>query len=126
MVAVDDQTVEFTLNTPFAPFLHAVTWIFVLNPAEVQANEVDGDQGQAWLVSNSAGSGPFTITRWEPGNLYEFTADPDYWKGWEFPHVDGFIHQISTESSTKRIALQSGAAPSEISEQSVRRRGAAT
>lgn len=108
VAAVDDTTVQFTLNQPFAPFLHAVTWIFVLNPAEVEANIVDDDFGQAWLVSNAAGSGPFTIARWEPGNLYEFTADPDYWKGWESPHVDGYIHQISTESSTKRIALQSG------------------
>lgn len=108
VAAVDPQTVQFTLQTPYAPFLHATAWIFVLNPADVQANETDGDAGQAWLVSNSAGSGPFTIARWEPGNLYEFTADPDYWKGWESPHVDGFIHQISAESSTKRIALQSG------------------
>lgn len=108
VVALDPQTVQFTLKTPFAPFLHATAWIFVLNPAEVQANEADGDQGQAWLVSNSAGSGPFTIARWEPGNLYEFSADPNYWKGWESPHVDGYIHQVSTESSTKRIALQSG------------------
>jgi peptide/nickel transport system substrate-binding protein len=106
--AVDPLTVKFTLNSPFAPFLHATTWIFVLNPAEVAANEVDGDMGQEWLVSNAAGSGPFTIARWEPGNLYEFTADPDYWKGWEGPHVDGFIHQVSQESSTKRIALQNG------------------
>lgn len=108
VTAVDPQTVQFTLSAPFAPFLHATAWIFVLNPAEVQANEKDGDQGQEWLVSNSAGSGPFTIVRWEPGNLYEFTADPDYWKGWESAHVDGYIHQVSTESSTKRIALQNG------------------
>lgn len=108
IVAVDPQTVQFTLTQPFAPFLHATAWIFVLNPAEVEANTVDGDSGQAWLVSNSAGSGPFTIARWEPGNLYEFAADPDYWKGWESPHVDGYIHQISAESSTKRIALQNG------------------
>jgi len=74
----------------------------------VEANDKDDDQGQEWLVSNSAGSGPFTIVRWEPGNLYEFAADPDYWKGWESPHVDGYIHQISAESSTKRIALQNG------------------
>jgi peptide/nickel transport system substrate-binding protein len=108
VTAVDPQTVQFALSTPFAPFLHATTWIFVLNPAEVQANEKDGDQGQEWLVSNSAGSGPFTIARWEPGNLYELTADPDYWKGWESAHVDGYIHQVSAESSTKRIALQNG------------------
>jgi peptide/nickel transport system substrate-binding protein len=106
--AVDPTTVRFTLNSPFAPFLHATAWLFVLNPAEVQANEVDGDMGQEYLVSNAAGSGPFTISRWEPGNLYEFAADPDYWRGWEFPHVDGYIHQVSQESSTKRIALQNG------------------
>jgi peptide/nickel transport system substrate-binding protein len=108
VTAVDPQTVQFTLQTAFAPFLHATTWIFVLNPAEVEANDKDDDQGQEWLVSNSAGSGPFTIVRWEPGNLYEFAADPDYWKGWENPHVDGYIHQVSAESSTKRIALQNG------------------
>ena len=108
VTAVDPQTVQFTLSTPFAPFLHATAWIFVLNPAEVEANDKDDDQGQEWLVSNSAGSGPFTIVRWEPGNLYEFAADPDYWKGWENPHVDGYIHQVSAESSTKRIALQNG------------------
>ncbi len=35
-------------------------------------------------------------------------ADPDYWKGWEGPTSYGYIHQVSAESSTKRIALQSG------------------
>lgn len=106
--AVDERTVQFTLAEPFAPFLHATTWIFVLNPAEVAANETDGDQGQAWLTSNAAGSGPFTISRWEPGNLYQFDANPNYWRGWEGEHVAGYVHQVSQESSTKRLALQSG------------------
>lgn len=108
VTAVDPQTVKFTLAKPFAPFLNATTWIFVLNPAEVAANETDGDQGQAWLTSNAAGSGPFTISRWEPGNLYQFDANPDYWRGWEGEHVAGYVHQVSQESSTKRLALQSG------------------
>lgn len=106
--AVDPQTVRFTLNEPFAPFLHATAWLFILNPDQVQANEVDGDMGQDWLVSNAAGSGPFMIERWEPGNLYQFGANPDYWRGWEGDHVAGYIHQVSQESSTKRIALQNG------------------
>jgi peptide/nickel transport system substrate-binding protein len=108
VTAVDPATVQFTLNAPFAPFLHSVAWLFVLNPAVVQANEANGDQGQAWLLSNSAGSGPFKISRWEPGNLYQFDADPNYWKGWEGAHVDGYIHQVSSESSTKRLALMNG------------------
>lgn len=108
VTAVDPQTVKFTLTKPFAPFLHATTWIFVLNPAEVAANEADDDQGQGWLTSNAAGSGPFTISRWEPGNLYQFDANPNYWRGWEGEHVAGYVHQVSQESSTKRLALQTG------------------
>src|SRR5215204_4942712 len=38
VTAVDDKTVKFTLTKPFAPFLHATTWLFVLNPAQVTAN----------------------------------------------------------------------------------------
>ena len=63
VVAVDAATVEFTLNKQFAPFMHAIAWLFILNPAVVQANEVDGDLGQEWLVTNAAGSGPFKINR---------------------------------------------------------------
>jgi peptide/nickel transport system substrate-binding protein len=108
VTAVDPQTVKFTLTKPFAPFLHATTWLFVLNPALVTANETDGDMGQAWLTNNAAGSGPFMISRWEPGNLYQFDANPDYWRGWEGEHVAGYVHQVSQESSTKRLALQNG------------------
>ena len=108
ITTVDPQTVRFTLTKPFAPFLHATTWLFVLNPALVAANETDGDMGQAWLTNNAAGSGPFVISRWEPGNLYQFDANPDYWRGWEGERVAGYVHQVSQESSTKRLALQNG------------------
>jgi peptide/nickel transport system substrate-binding protein len=108
VTAPDPQTVKFTLAKPFAPFLHATAWIFVLNPAQVKANETNDDQGQAWLTSKAAGSGPFKISRWEPGNLYQFDADPNYWRGWEGDHVAGYVHEVSQESATKRLALQNG------------------
>ncbi len=108
VTAPDPRTVRFALAKPFAPFLHATAWLFVLNPAVVREHEANGDLGQEWLVSNAAGSGPFRIDRWEPGNLYQFGANPDYWRGWENPHVDGYVHQVSEESATKRLALQSG------------------
>ncbi|HZA94158.1 MAG TPA: ABC transporter substrate-binding protein, partial [Gemmatimonadales bacterium] len=34
--------------------------------------------------------------------------NPDYWRGWEGEHVAGYVHQVSQESSTKRLALQNG------------------
>src|SRR5581483_482171 len=38
VTAVDPKTVKFALAKPFAPFLHATTWLFVLNPPVVKAN----------------------------------------------------------------------------------------
>lgn len=108
ITAPDEHTVKFVLNKPYAPFLHATAWLFILNPAIVDENEKDGDRGQEWLTNNAAGSGPFTISRWEPGNLYQFDANPDYWRGWESDYLEGFVYQVSEESSTKRLALQQG------------------
>jgi len=106
--AVDPQTVKFTLSEPFAPFLHATAWLFILNQTVVEDHAEGDDQGQGWLLSNAAGSGPFKIKRWEPGTLYEFESDPNYWRGWDNPRLKGYIHQISRESSTKRLALEQG------------------
>jgi peptide/nickel transport system substrate-binding protein len=106
--AVDPQTVKFTLSEPFAPFLHATAWLFVVNQAVVEQHVESDDMGQGWLLSNAAGSGPFMIKRWEPGTLYEFESNPDYWRGWENPRLKGYIRQISRESSTKRLALEQG------------------
>lgn len=105
VTAVDAQTVKFSLTAAYAPFLHATAWLFILNPAVVKQNEKSGDDGQAWLATNSAGSGPFKIARWEQNNIFQFDADPNYWKGWPKPHVDSYVHQVMHESTTERIAL---------------------
>lgn len=108
VTAVDDHTVKFTLDKPFAPFLHATAWLFVLNPAIVKEHESGDDLAQDWLLDHSAGSGPFKIKRWQPGSVYEFESDPNYWRGWDGPRLAGYIRQISRESSTKRLALSEG------------------
>jgi peptide/nickel transport system substrate-binding protein len=46
VTALDDYTVEFRLAQVFSPFLATVPLIFVVNEAEVRANEVDGDWGR--------------------------------------------------------------------------------
>lgn len=109
--AVDEHTIRFTLNAPFAPFLSFLPWWYVMNPAEVMAKEVDGDMGQAWLTSNAAGSGPFKIKRWDDGVLYQLERNRDYWKGWpqEEP-LAGIIYKLIRESASQRAALQQGEA----------------
>lgn len=106
--AVDDRTVRYELDQAYAPFLGILSGLHILNPAVVKAQEVDGDLGKAWLVEHSAGSGPFKIKSWTGNSRYEFEADPNYWRGWNGPHLDGYVYQVSQESSTKRIALTQG------------------
>jgi peptide/nickel transport system substrate-binding protein len=105
---VDDATLEIQLTAPFAPFDLIMPYMLIANPAIVQENAGD-DDGESWLLENAAGSGPYTITRFEPGNIYQFDRFPDYWNP-DITNgmVDTFVWRIIRESSTKRIALEAG------------------
>jgi peptide/nickel transport system substrate-binding protein len=59
LTVVDDQTLRVKLTKPFSLFDRTLPNLLVVNPKVVKANAKDGDDGQAWLVNNSAGSGPF-------------------------------------------------------------------
>ncbi len=109
-VAVDDQTLEVTLTSPFAPFDLILPYFFVGNQALIMEHEENGDLGEAWLLSNTAGGGPYVMSRYEPGSLYQFDRWAEYW--YSVPSnpnpVNTFVWRIIRESSTKRIALESG------------------
>ncbi|WP_210492725.1 ABC transporter substrate-binding protein [Microvirga antarctica] len=108
---VDSKTVRFNLKTPYSAFLSFLPWWYVVNPKEVKANEVDGDDGQKWLTDHAAGSGPFKLKRWEPNVLYEVEAVADYWKGWpqgEQNRPGGVIYRIVREPAVQKAALQRG------------------
>lgn len=49
----------------------------IVEKAVVQANEVDGDLGNAWLQKNSAGSGPFMLQVWRPSDTVSLTTNPN-------------------------------------------------
>lgn len=109
VTAVDDHTVKLALTIPFAPLPLILPWLFVVNEALVKQHETNGDEGEAWLLDHEAGSGPFTIKRWQVGDSYEFEAVSDYWWGWpEEGHLAGFIWKISRESSSTRLMLLNG------------------
>lgn len=103
---IDDRTVEFTLLQPFAPFLSVLPWISVVNPALIEAN-AGSDLGQTWLLTNTAGSGPFRVARFEPENLIDFRRDPAYWRGGG-GNADTVIWRYVRESTNQRLLLQRG------------------
>ncbi|MBK8020981.1 MAG: ABC transporter substrate-binding protein [Chloroflexi bacterium] len=104
-VALDEDTVQFTLLQPFAPFLGTLSQLYIVNPAIVEANKGD-DFGQTYLRTSEAGSGPYTMGRWEIGNVYEFVAVQDYWGGWRSEnHPDRALWIIRRDSASQVNSL---------------------
>lgn len=106
--AVDDTTVEITLSKPFAAFLAVLPWQFIVEKAAVEPNEGE-DNAQGWLMTNTAGSGPFTVMRSEPGTLYQLGKAETAWQS-DWGNLQGVIWQIVRETATQRLMLQRGEA----------------
>jgi len=104
--APDPQTVVLTLERPFPALIQALTRVYVVNSALVQANEQDGDYGETWLNDHDAGSGPYQLVSFEPEQQFTIERFPDYWKGWDGAHVDRAIFRVIKEESARRLALE--------------------
>ncbi len=107
-VAVDDKTVQLNLGEGVNPaiVLNMLTFNVggIVDSQTVQANEQDGDFGSAWLLDNSAGSGPYTLYRWDQGSQVALEANPNAAKSGPITRV--IIRNIQ-ESAAQRAALES-------------------
>jgi peptide/nickel transport system substrate-binding protein len=106
--AVDAGTVKFKLAAPFAPFLQVLPWIFIVEKAVVEAN-LGSDAGETYLMTNTAGSGPFMVARAEVGTLYQLARAPEAWQAGG-GNLEGVIWQIVRETATQRLMIQRGEA----------------
>jgi peptide/nickel transport system substrate-binding protein len=111
--ALDPYTVEFDLKHPYAPFLYVLAERAgggILNPTAVKAHETNGDLGQGWLRDHMAGTGPYILQQWVPGQQIVMVRNPHYWRGWSGDHLDRIILKVTTQPSTQLLAVESGQA----------------
>ena len=108
LAAVDAQTVKMTLAKPFAAFLQVLPWCWIASKKQIEGN-LGADDGQTYLRTNLAASGPFKMRRAEAGNLYEFERVPAAWKAGK-GNIDGAIWKITRETATQRLMVQRGEA----------------
>jgi len=78
----------------------------VVDKATVMANEVDGDMGNTWLKTNSAGSGPYKLDSWKPNEAVTLSSNPDYYGG--APAMERVIVRHVLESASQRLLLERG------------------
>lgn len=109
--APDDTTVVMTLKTPYGSFDRLLAFLEqpIVSQAIAKANEVDGDEGAAWLIDHEAGSGPFKIKDWQIGSRYELEAVEDYWQSWPGDsHLAGVVWVKTEDVGTRKTGLLSG------------------
>ncbi|MGO4451578.1 ABC transporter substrate-binding protein [Phyllobacterium sp. TAF24] len=108
--AKDDKTFVMEVATPVAPSLklNALTRVYgaVLDKEVIAKHEKDGDMGRGWLASNAAGSGPFTLNRWNPNDIVVLTRFDAYWGG--EPKMKRVLVRHLPESQTERLQLEKG------------------
>ncbi len=108
VTVIDEHTVKFRLLRPYRWLPHILTWLFIVNPRLVKKNNA-GDDGCAWMNDHEAGSGPFTILKWKPGERYILKAVSDYWRGWPSEkHIDGYERIIIKDTNTRMRAIELG------------------
>jgi peptide/nickel transport system substrate-binding protein len=109
--ATDDDTLVFTVNEKYAPsFVLYVLSSYtggIVDSKLVKEHEKDGDLGNAWLKQeNSAGSGPYVLTKWDPKKSILLSKNPNFWQ--TPPGVNRVFFQHMPESATERLALEKG------------------
>lgn len=110
IVATDDKTLVLTLDKPYAVsfVLNCLTATIggIVDMQTAMANEVDGDMGNGWLRTNTAGSGPYKVVDWKPNESVLMDLNPNY--SGEKPAMERVIVQHIQESATQRLQLERG------------------
>ncbi len=104
--AIDNTTVVFYLNEPFANFANCLVRLYIVDESQINANKKDGDYGENgdyglnWLLGADAGSGPYQFEELS-GEAYALAKKYDnYWGGWKENAPAGFKLIGNTESVT--------------------------
>lgn len=89
--ALDDYTVQFKINEPYALFDLTLLRLFILNEDEVMAHvEAEGeygehgDYGTDWLLTHSAASGPYKVKGVQLEEYVLLEKNEDWWAADQF------------------------------------------
>jgi peptide/nickel transport system substrate-binding protein len=114
VTAIDPKTVQFTLASPYSPFLYATT--LGILPAHLWRNVTNSEFPFSELETKPVGAGPFIVSgvkRDSQGAIthYDLIANPHYVLG--RPYLDAFhflffTDQISLQAAVSKDQVESG------------------
>ncbi len=98
---IDPQTVQFTLNGPYAPFLSNLAYPtgLIVSPSAVMEHGAD-------FGRNPSGTGAFTFGEWRSNEAVVVQANPDYWDG--APELETVVFRPITDANTRTAEMLAG------------------
>jgi peptide/nickel transport system substrate-binding protein len=96
------------LKVPVAPFMDymAAPYGPKISSSTALALHAGTDMDQTWLDTHDAGTGPFTISQFVPGQHYTLSAFPGYWGA--KPQISAIQIAIIPDVTTQQEELRSG------------------
>ena len=110
-VRADGDKLVLTFSQPYATdlMLSALSAAIasVVDKKLVLANEQNGDLGNAWLRTRSAGAGPYKLVEWKAKDAVVLEAFPGY-AGGTAPKIKRVIVRHVSEPAAQRLLLEKG------------------
>ena len=104
-IVVDEHTFAVKLKTPMASFI-----CNMFNPcmSSIMSKHACEEYGDEYGTSpeTTVGTGPYTVSEWEPGVSITFKANPDYFKG--EPSIESVCFHQMADINSIAVAMQTG------------------
>ncbi len=102
--AVDDYTVEYTLEAP-ASYFESISSLWTLRPVPSWAIE---EFGAAWTdPENIVVNGPYMLTEWRPAEMLVFEKNPTYYNA-DGVQIDRVEYSVITDQNTELALYEAG------------------
>ena len=94
---IDEHTIEFTLNSTYAPALNSISSRDILPKHIWESIPVGEHENQVELMKSPVGCGPYKVTEYVEGQYVSLVANEDYWEG--APKTQNLIIKVVTVDS---------------------------
>jgi peptide/nickel transport system substrate-binding protein len=105
VAALDDLTVQLTLEEPYAPFLRTFD---AIGAPIVPAHIYRGTDFRTNPANQAPiGTGPFKFEEWRTGEYIHLVRNDDYWQEGK-PYLDEIYYRFIPDSASRALALETG------------------
>jgi peptide/nickel transport system substrate-binding protein len=109
---LDTYTVQFILTspTPLDVVACASYAAWIMSPQIDSLAKAAGftNASQWFNAGHDDGTGPYTVTKWDPQNEVDLQKFPDYWGGWTSDQFDIAVFKIVRDETVQEEMIKSG------------------